>query len=169
MTRGKCVAHDSRTMETAYQVWAFLASRSPSRTLEILASDYGTDIPVRTLQRWIVDQGWADRVDRDVAGIAPAIRRETIAELILGAREAAQGLRRVVNGTEEPDKTRVTAYLGLLDRGGFGHIGNGAAAAAKPITAPIAELSGVNIDSLSVDELLQLEQRLRESDTVARS
>lgn len=162
------MAHDPQTIETAYQVWAFLASRSLVRTLDILASDFEITVPKRTLQYWVAEYKWAERVDRDVAGIAPAIRRETIAELILGAREAAQGLRRVVNGTEEPDKTRVTAYLGLLDRGGFGHIGNGAAAASKPITAPIAELSGVNIDSLSVDELLQLEQKLRESDTVAR-
>lgn len=160
------MAHDSQTVELAYQVWAFEAGRSAPRTVEILARDHEIDIPLRTLQHWAAGsyqgQTWAERVERDLASIAPAIRRETISEIVLGSLEAARGLRRVVRGDEPADKSRITAYLGMLDRGGFGHIGH---APDRTVHNPVSELTGVNVDTLSVDELIALDERIRSERT----
>lgn len=180
------MAHDSQTVEIAYQVWAFEAGRSCPRTRDILARDHEIELPIRTIQHWASSNTWAERVNRDLASIAPDIRNATIGELIMGALEGARTLRRSVadpvylrdadgnietdrNGNPlmqpKPDKTEVTAALGLLDRGGFGHIGSGAVA-SKGIATPVSALAGVDVDSLGIEELLQLQSRILDADRV---
>lgn len=156
---GDSMAHDSKTQELAYQIWAFEAGQNCPGTLAILARDHDvTSVPLRTLQDW-ASRGWVERVDRDLSAIAPAIRKKTISEIVLGSLEAAQGLRRVVRGDEAPDRTKVMAYLGMLDRGGFSHIGN---APERRIESPSTQLTGVNLDTLSTDELLALQASIIE-------
>lgn len=155
------MAHDSKTQELAYQVWAFEAGQVATQAVAILARDHDVTVPVRTMQDWAA-RGWHERFERELSAIAPAIRRKTVTEIVLGSLEAAQGLRRVVRGDEAPDKTRVQAYLGMLDRGGFSHIGN---APERKIDTPLAALDGVDVERLTVEELLALDANIRNTTT----
>jgi hypothetical protein len=155
--------HDEETRELAYQVWAFEAGRKPAQTRAVLLQSYETDVPLRTIHDWVKRYSWAERVDADLAAIAPDIRRQTIAEIILGSLEGARLLRRSVQDgverEERPDKVQVTAALGLLDRGGFSHIGPGR---NMSVDAPSMLPADVDIASLSLEDALTLQATMLE-------
>lgn len=167
--------HDEETRELAYQVWAFEAGRSVNQTRAALLQSYDLDIPIRTLYDWRTRYSWPARVDADLAAVAPDIRRQTVGELIMGALEGARTLRRSVQPTTyalddhgnvrtddkgnpvtapKPDKVEVTAALGLLDRAGFSHIGQGR---VQTVDAPSMLPADVDIASLSLEDALTLQ------------
>lgn len=113
--------------QVAYELWAFRCGQNCSAVARILADEYGEAIPERTVRYWAESEGWAARVRDGLRQLAPATREQTIVELIFGALEASRYLRGVANGDVDLDKvtgkTRVTAAIAILDRGGFSPVG----------------------------------------------
>lgn len=169
---------DAETIELAYQYWAFVCGRNAKATLRALQTDHGLDIPYRTVADWPQRYGWGDRIRQELATIAPDIQSQTVAELILGGLEAARTLRRSVQddryildddgaiqldkyGTPimapKPDKTQVTAALGLLDRAGFSPLGR---TPERTIERPSSLPASVDLAALSIDDVLAMQAEM---------
>lgn len=155
------VRHPDDVKERAYQLWAFQASRRVALVSDLLAAgEIGEPVavPSRTISRWATDDGWPDRVARDLRAIAPDMREQTVGELIMGALGGARYLRAVAEGREpKPDRDRVTSSIALIDRAGLSHVGK---------SDPSATLSGgssparlASVAGLSDDDLDQLERQ----------
>lgn len=104
--------------ETAREVWGFLAGQNVAKACVILQDQYELTIPYRTVADWVERYQWQDRLVADVKAIAPAIRDNTVIELIFGAYEGAKMLRNQLT-QEKPDKTHTASAIALLDRAGF--------------------------------------------------
>lgn len=155
--------------ETAYQLWTFIHGRSCRAVAQAISAEQRVALPPRTVQHWAATERWEERAAAELAAIAPAIHQSIVADLILGAQEAARTLRRSVaeddgSGAARPDKTQVQAALAILDRAGYSPLGRVAPVApTAPATAAtlpdVAALALADVDALERDHLERLRQR----------
>jgi hypothetical protein len=135
----------------------------------VLSHELRTPLPARTVQHWASSERWEDRAAAELAAIAPNIHAGIVADLIIGAQEAARTLRRSVSEDPEggrPDKTQVTAALALLDRAGYSPLGRVAPVAP---TAP-ASVAGVpDVAALPLGDVDALERQHLERLQIARA
>lgn len=115
--------------EIAYQLWAYVCGQNATKTARMLIDGPGDaedadrppfpDISPRTVRDWVTRYNWAERLDRDMKLIAPAIHSRITHELIVGSVDAVTYARQVVTGEIEADKVRLDAAKTFLDRAGF--------------------------------------------------
>ena len=147
------------TRDAAYQLWAF----KHGRNAEAAARELGEECPGlegRTVRRWAAEGGWAERVEREVVALAPAVHRATVVDLIAGAGEAAAYLRAAVRGEQRAEAARVNAAVALLDRAGFGPPPGGRLEPDPP-PGVAAEAAGLGVEELLRRRLARLEQAQR--------
>lgn len=148
--------------ELAYQLWAFVASRNASEVVRRLATEEhgGHDVPYQTVAYWVREYGWADRAARDVDSIAPDLRHQVFSELLFAGLEGAKYIRKVIDGDEHPDKVRVAAAIGAVDRIGFSPVGN--RNPSDGIGAPQSKsLELPSFSAMTPDQLREYEQTLK--------
>ncbi len=92
--------YDPETRELAYQLYAFKHGRNAEAVARELGADEGKcpGLEGRTVRRWAVEGGWADRADREIRELAPAIHAANVASLIAGSAEAVQAVREIQRG-----------------------------------------------------------------------
>jgi len=108
---------DERT--TAFQVWAMLADRSPKKTQAILMDQFGIEIKINTLYKWAQRYEWSTKARDLFEDTAPTFFERTRAAIVGGTPAAATYLVGVADGSQEPDRNRILAAFGLIDRAGF--------------------------------------------------
>lgn len=141
------------TRELAYQLWAFVHGRSARAVAAALATEHGAAVPVRTVQHWASSGRWSERAAAELSAIAPDLHAGIVADLVLGAIDAARTLRRSVAegaGTDRPDKVQVQAALALLDRAGYSPLGR---VAPARIDAPAAALALPDVSALALADV----------------
>lgn len=164
-TDRRAVRHSDDVKERAYQLWAFQASRRAKIVSDLLASgELGdpVDVTERTIRNWATDDGWADRVRRDLRAIAPDMQEQTIAELIMGALSGARYLRAVIEDRAEPNKDKVASSLGAIDRSGLSHIGR-SNPADKLVSQSAEQSPDLQIAGKSVADLMSIEAAYRQA------
>ncbi len=117
----------------------------------------------RTVRRWVVEGAWAERADREIRELAPAIHESNVASLIAGSPEAVQALREVARGDFPASAAgwaaaRVKAAEAILQRTGYP-----AAVKVAPADVPSAGDSP-DYAALSMAELIERQRRILERD-----
>ncbi len=112
--------YPAETVEMAYQLWAFKHGRNAQSVSDELSTE-DNPLPVATVYRWAKEQRWAERADREIRELAPAIHAANVTSLIAGGPEAIQALREVTRGEGDPLTMghRVKAAVAILDRTGY--------------------------------------------------
>lgn len=151
--------HTDETRELAYQLWAFIAARNNSKVAELLESEHAIIVPDRTIRDWVNRYNWAQRAAEDVQKIAPDIRFQAFSELLFAGLDGARYIRRVNSGEEVPNKTRLIAALGAVDRIGFSPIGS--RNPVDGINAPAQQSAAIDFSSMSPEELRAHEEQIR--------
>lgn len=116
------VLADDGTMderETVFQVWAFLADRSPKRAAELAAEHFGIDVSAGLVSTWARRHGWDLKARELFEETAPTFFERTRAALVAAGPPAAAYLRNVVSGTAPADRAMIVAAAAVLDRIGF--------------------------------------------------
>ena len=111
--------YDGETRERARQLWSFVHGRNGEAVAAAMQEEC-PGLEGRTVRRWAAEDGWAERVERDIRELAPAVHGATVVDLIAGSGEAIGYLRAAVRGEQKAEPARVNAALGILDRVGFG-------------------------------------------------
>lgn len=113
------------TKEYAYQLWAYICGRNAGAVARRLREEnmLPREMPhVRvqeTVAHWAKKYEWRLRIKSDFKVIAPDLHDMIAQEVILGARESVEYLRKVVGEPGKHDANRVRAALALMDRAGF--------------------------------------------------
>ncbi len=165
--------HDAEVRELARQLWGFVHGRNAEAVARALAAiaekcpeergpadaDWPDGAPVptaRTVRRWAEEEGWAERVERDIVAIAPGIYQSIVVDLIAGAAEGASYLRAAVRGDRPAEPARVNAAHGMLDRAGFKP-----REAPLPLTDPDAKRAGRE-QPMSLQERIEWQRKALE-------
>lgn len=94
---------DETTKEWAYQVWAFVAGRSPKGTHDYLARGDAehdpVEVPVRTITYWAKQHNWPQKQLADMRMVAPDVHASVLANIIAGSEEAGRYLRSLADGS----------------------------------------------------------------------
>ena len=161
---GSGIRYTDQDQETALQVWAFLADRSPRKTSDILQETYGIAVPAKRIGEWARNQEWHTKAQDLYRAQAPDLYDQAKFTLTASAPGAARYLYDVSHknpdGTyiePEPDRVRVQAAFGVLDRIGFLPMSRRDVGQVSPMARPVPASSGVDdISSLSDEELRAL-------------
>ena len=158
--RGHNNRYDASTRDHAYQLWAFRHGRNAEKVVAELQATC-PQLDGRTVRRWSVEEGWAERADREIRELAPAIHENNVASLIAGSPEAVQALREVARGDFPASAAgwaaaRVKAAEAILQRTGY------------PAAVKVAPSdTGSTVDrpdygALSMAELIERQRRILE-------
>ncbi len=157
--------HSQEDRDLALQVWAFYADRNATRTAAMLAEEHGVVIPARTLRQWAQDNTWLDRAQELYRQQAPDLFDQTRFTLVAAGPHSSRYLfdcvRLLPDGSyavAKPDRARVAAAFGNLDRIGFLPVTKAEAAAHHPTNAPMlpAGSDETSIAGMSDADLLRL-------------
>ena len=141
--------------QLAYEVWALEAGQNTEKTSAILSAQHGLSVDGRRIRDWRDRHSWETRYAAEVEAAAPMLRHRAFGILVVGSPEAAAYLRAVVTGQEQPEKTRVAAAFGILDRIGFSPVGRNTYTPDNPADR-VRELA--DLREMTVDQLLQAER-----------
>ena len=160
LDRGHNNRYDPSTRDLAYQLWAFRHGRNAEKVAAEL-QDACPQLDGRTVRRWAVEEGWAERADREIRELAPAINESNVASLISGSPEAVQALREVARGDFPASAAgwaaaRVKAAEAILQRTGYP-----AAIKVAPSDAGSAD-DRPDYAALSTAELIERQRRILE-------
>ncbi len=160
LDRGHNNRYGAQTRDLAYQLWAFRHGRNAEKVAAGL-QDSCPQLDGRTVRRWAVEEAWAERADREIRELAPAIHENNVASLIAGSPEAVQALREVARGDFPASAAgwaaaRVKAAEAILQRTGY------------PTAAKVAPSSNdgtaerPDYAALSMAELIERQRRILE-------
>lgn len=163
LNRGHNNRYDASTRDLAYQLWAFRHGRNAEKVVTDLQISC-PQLDGRTVRRWAVEGEWADRADREIRDLAPAIHESNVTSLIAGSPEAVQALREVARGDFSAaaagwTTARVKAAEAILQRTGYPASGK----VDLPSTAGAAEQ--IDYASLSTDELIEWQRKMLQRGT----
>lgn len=150
----------AETRAYAYELWALDEAGNCRRVaLRLAAEGYG-DVPERTVRYWRDADDWDGQLSEAMALAFPQIGRRIASRLMLAADSGSGYLQRVNDGTEAPDKSRVTAALGALDRVGHSPLGRSAAPTIERVEAVVE--AWPDFASMSAEERRAWELERRE-------
>ncbi len=160
LDRGRNNRYDASTRDLAYHLWAFRHGRNAEKVVAELR-DSCPQLDGRTVRRWALEEGWAERADREIRELTPGIRESNVASLIAGSPEAIQALREVARGDFPVSAAgwaaaRVKAAEAILQRTGY------------PVAVKVAPSDAGRVDdrpdyaALSMAELIERQRRILE-------
>ena len=134
------------TVEMAYQLWAFKHGRNAQSVSDELSTE-DNRLPVATVYRWAKEQGWAERSDREIHDLAPAIHAANVTSLIAASPEAIATVRAGV---------QLKAAVEIMQRTGY------PAAAKVAITSEPPEQDRPDYTALPMAELIERQRKMLE-------
>ncbi len=148
--------YPAQTVEVAFQLWAFKHGRSAQSVSDELSTE-DNRLPVATVYRWAKEHGWAERSDREIRELAPAIHASNVTSLVAASPEAIQALREVARGEGDPLTMghRVKAAVAILDRTGY-------PATAKLVLGEATSQEQPDYTTLDMNEIIERQRKMLE-------
>lgn len=105
--------------QTAFEVWAMLADRSPVKTVATLRKEFDIEVTADAVRKWVQRYNWAEKATDLFHETAPTYFERTRAALVAAGPPAANYLLAVASGEIPGDRNRLVAVNSALDRIGF--------------------------------------------------
>ncbi len=160
----------------ALQVWAFLADRSPRKTSDILQERHGIAIPAKRISEWARTADWHTEAQALYRDQAPDLFDQAKFTLTAAGPGAARYLHDVTHKGPDgayieatPDRVRMQAAFGILDRIGFVPMSRREGGEHSPIPRLPASTAfdPGDLSHLSLDELRDLAAGALDVTTIA--
>lgn len=160
--------YSQETVDLCFQVWAYKANRSPTKTRRLLEDETWRnsigialfeDLPDRTtIEYWSKQYNWIQRFHDDIEQSGGAILYQAKAEVILGTGEAAALLRDAVGDEGAQLKDRIKAAEVLMSYG----MGKDSGLAVQSKPRGEADIDPEALKGMSTEDLLQLARNVED-------
>lgn len=137
------------SMEYAFRLWCFDASRNPRRVVELLKQRRGITVPVSTVLRWSVENSWVENSVILHQTFKQAASDTIQAGIDFGAVHAVTTLREILSEPDASATARVKAATVLLALAGYVAQPPGASAISVNVHAGRGDWSDMSDEDLA--------------------